>query len=309
MIQFLEKIEAAIREYEMLNKKLPVVVAYSGGKDSLFALLMLCVMGYDVRPVVVSRGDAAFHGQEIAQVLKRRYDLQVEILNLRDQKGLERVGVTASELRDISAYLRRVDNISRGESMCAPCYNARTIALKARTRTLDTDVIVTGHHMTDMVTSFLKCYWTETFYTQYKCPFDGYTMRNFINDEPIDLAYLTAMVRKGRAATDEPPVENLGDGIRQVRPLIFMSEHDIAPLAKKYPEVRLSGCSWKNKSTLFRLLVQQDLEKRVGANPGLEEQLFQLALENINGDGTLKCRPRNQRDVWYPGFKPHIPKI
>jgi len=47
-----------IEKYRMISdKKRPVPVAFSGGKDSLTAILVLRELGYDVRPVIVDRGD------------------------------------------------------------------------------------------------------------------------------------------------------------------------------------------------------------------------------------------------------------
>jgi len=41
----------------------------------------------------------------------------------------------------------------------------------------------------------------------------------------------------------------------------------------------------------------------------LEDGLYELVLKGLNEDGTLKCRPRNMRDLLYPGFKSFIRKV
>jgi hypothetical protein len=41
----------------------------------------------------------------------------------------------------------------------------------------------------------------------------------------------------------------------------------------------------------------------------LEDFLYELVLRGLKEDGTLKYRPRNKRDLLYPGFKPFIKKV
>lgn len=302
-----------IKKYRMIpNKNRPVPVAFSGGKDSLTAILVLQELGYDVRPVIVNRGDdSAFQPGQIADALKIRKGLDVDILNLRDQDSLP--GIKNSEAEQIRICLHRVDNLGHNESMCTPCYNARTTAVIAYARNCGADAFVIGQHLTDMLTTSMKCYWTEKYYLAFTKPqgiaYDGYKMADFIAASAIDLEYVEEMAKTGRATTDDPPVENFSEGVCLIRPLAEVKERDIAAFADNYPHTS-TNCTWRERMPWpFRLLVQRDLYKRIAAEPGIEDFLFRLVMLNINDNGTLKYRPRNQREELYPGFKPFIKKF
>jgi len=302
-----------IEKYRMIgDKSLPIPIAFSGGKDSLTTILVMRELGYDVRPVIVNRGDdPAFNPYQIAEVLKMRKGMEADILHLRDEKFLFDIGEFTSG--QIQACLNRVDNLGFNESMCTPCYNARTLALIAYTRKCGADVFVIGQHLTDMLTTLMKCYWTERYYLELTKPqgvaYDGYKMADFIDANSIDLQYIEVMAKDGRATTDDPPVENIAEGIRLIRPLSGVKERDIANFAGNYPHTS-TNCTWRERMPWpFRLLVQRDLYKRIAVNPEIEDFLSQLVLMNINIDGTLKNRPRNLREELYPGFKPFIKKF
>jgi len=79
-----KKVEESIRKYQMLSKNNPVPVGFSGGKDSLAAILLLKELGYDVRPVIVDRGDILFNSRKIAETLYQYFEMKADILNLRD---------------------------------------------------------------------------------------------------------------------------------------------------------------------------------------------------------------------------------
>jgi len=237
--------------------------------------------------------------------------LDADILHLRNQASLP--GIKTAEVEQIKTYLHRVDNLGVNESMCTPCYNARTTALIAYTRSCGAEAFVIGQHLTDMLTTLMKCYWTEKYYFTFTKPqgiaYDGYRMADFIASSAIDLQYIKEMAQAGRATTDDPPVENISEDVRLIRPLAKVKERDIAMFAGNYPYTS-TNCSWRERMPWsFRLLVQRNLYKRITINPEIEDFLFRLVMLNINDDGTLKHRPRNQREEFYPGFKPFIKKI
>lgn len=311
-ISMKKKVEESIRKYQMLSKNNPVPVGFSGGKDSLTAILLLKELGYDVRPVIVDRGDILFNSRKIAENLYQHFEIEADILNLRDHYFLQTISPRSSEM--IKMYLHKIDNIASDESLCTPCYNARTIALKEYTKKLGANSFVIGQHKTDMITSLLKCYWTEIYYYTFTkprgIPYDGFRMKELIESSEIDINYLEKMVKEGRAATDDPPVEIIDD-VKLVRPLEAVSESEIRDFVKKFNYPYESGnCSYREKEPRpFRLLVQFDLERRLKENPELEDLLYNFVLMGLNSDGTLKYRPRNLRDKLYPGFKPFQRKV
>jgi tRNA(Ile)-lysidine synthase TilS/MesJ len=302
-----------IEKYCMIpDKSRPVPVAFSGGKDSLTTILILQELGYDVRPVIVNRGDdPAFNPDQIAEALKVRKGTEADILHLRDPKYLD--GICQFAANKIKGNLFKVDHLGPNESMCTPCYNARTTALIVYAQRLRAQVFVIGQHLTDMLTTLMKCYWTEKYYLTFTKPqglaYDGYRMADFIATSNIDLQYAEEMAKNGRATTDDPPVENISEQVRLVRPLSEVKERDIALLAGNYPHSS-TNCTWRERMPWpFRLLAQRDLYKRIATDPEIEDFLFKLVLMNLNDDGTLKHRPRNLREEFYPGFKPFIEKF
>lgn len=305
-----DKVKNSIEKYKMFSKDKPIPIGFSGGKDSTTLIIILDEMGYDVRPVIVDRDDTLFNANRIADRLYNRTGIKAEIIRLRDPNFYNTISPEACE--DIKKWLHKIDNIQENESLCTPCYNARTIAMKEYAKKLGSTSFAIGQHKTDMITSLMKCYWTELYYNTFTkpkgIPYDGFIMKKFIENNEIDLEYLTEMVKNGRATTDDPPVEII-DGIKLVRPLENVSEKEIKQFIRDYPH-ESNNCSYREREPRpFRLLVQFDLEKRIEKNPELEDKLYELVLQGLNEDGTLKTRPRNMRDVLYPGFKTFIRKV
>lgn len=307
----LGKVQNTIERYKMLSAKAPVPIAFSGGKDSATSIFILNKLGYEVRPVIVDRGDdVLFDSKRIAEALKAR-GFVADILKLRDTDYLNGICLFAAE--ETRRHLNKLDNLGENESHCTPCYNARTIALTEYTLRLGSRAFVIGQHKNDMITSLMKCYWTEQYYLAFTkpkgIPYDGHKMREFIGSSEIDLGYLEKMVIEGRATTDDPPVETINESVKLVRPLESVSEREIREFIGEYPHTS-DNCAYRQREPRpFRLLVQFDLEKRIGLNSGIEDLLYELVMRGLNEDGTLRFRPRNLRDELYHGFKPFIRKI
>lgn len=307
----LDKVQNTIERYRMLSAGIPIPVAFSGGKDSATTIFILNGLGYDVRPVIIDRGDDdLFDSKKIAEAIKAR-GFGADILKLRDTAYLSEICLFAA--KEIKNHLKKFDNLGENESHCTPCYNARTIALTEYSLRLGSPAFVIGQHRNDMITSLMKCYWTEQYYYTFTkpegIPYDGHRMREFIGNREIDFDYLESMVVEGRAATDDPPVEIIKENVRLVRPLEAVSEREIREFIGEYPHTS-GNCTYRQREPRpFRLLVQFDLEERIGLNPGVEDLLYELVMKGLNEDGTLKFRPRNLRDKLYHGFKPFIKKI
>jgi tRNA(Ile)-lysidine synthase TilS/MesJ len=306
-----DKVKKTVEKYRMFSKDKPVPIGFSGGKDSTTNVIVLKEMGYDVRPIIVDRGDdPRFNSKKIASILYEKTGIEADILKLREADFHKTISPDASEV--IKKYLHKIDNIGKDETLCTPCYNARTVAMKEFAKSIGSPSFAIGQHKTDMVTSLMKCYWTEKYYYAFTktkgIPYDGFRMKDFIERNEIDLDYLEKMVEQGRATTDDPPVEIIGD-IKLVRPLEAVSEREIKSFIGNYPH-ESNNCSYREKEPRpFRLLVQFDLEKRTEEKPELEDVLYELVLRGLKEDGTLKYRPRNKRDLLYPGFKTFIRKV
>jgi len=159
--KLLDNVSYTIKKYGMLNKKFPVPVAFSGGKDSALTIFILDEPGYNVKPVIVDRGDdILFDSEKIKDILKTK-GFEANILRLRDPDYLD--GICLFAAKEIEKYLNKFDNLHENESRCTPCYNARTTALTEYALRLGSDAFVIGQHKNDMITSLMKCYWTEKY--------------------------------------------------------------------------------------------------------------------------------------------------
>jgi len=308
----LHTVEQTISKFGMIpTKDKPLVVAFSGGKDSTATIFVLNSLGYEVRPVIIDRGDdPRFDGDYIARKLKETKNIDAEVINLRSPEYLD--GICQFAASDIAGFLAKIDSLGENESQCTPCYNARTVALTERTIRYGSNIFVIGHHLNDMATSLLKCYWTEKYFQAFTqkegLAYEGNRMRDFITNNYIDISYLTRMVEEERAATDDPPVEIINNQVRLIRPISEVRESDILEYVGDYPH-QSSNCSYsETEPRPFRLLVQWDLDRRLREGADLEKVLYNLVIKGLNEDGTLKFRPRNKRDVYYPGFKPFLKK-
>ena len=215
---------------------------------------------------------------------------------------------TSSEIKN---HLKKFDAVTGNEAHCTHCYNAKTIAMQNHVKSLGTDVYVLGHHKTDAVVSLVKCFWIEQYYEHFtkpsEIPYQRRRMTNFIAKSKLNLDYLEEMVSQKRATTDEPPVE-IKNGIKLVRPLAEITEPEIVEFIGTYPREK-QNCTYDKGDTIsFRTIVGTDLKKRIIKTPDIVNTLYTLVSKGLKTDGTLKFRPRNHRDHWYPGFKPFIVK-
>ncbi len=309
-----KKMAETIDKYSMLSGK-NIPVAFSGGKDSMTCIILISDLGFNVKPVVIDRADDnLFNSDKIIQNL-REFGYSGNVINLRDPEYLSILPQTLARL--ISGFLKEIDHIENSNLACTPCYNARTLALSNFSRQIGAKEYVLGMHKTDILTSFIRFYWIEKYFfafTKLKgLQYNTKQMKDFIQNEEIDLEYLFMMVNDRRASTDDPPVEILSDGTRIVRPLVEVNEKDIFSFIKEigYPHVS-TNCKFRQNqdATPLRLIVQWDLVRRIEDDPNLEKKLFELAKESIRENGTLKFRPRNNIHKNYPGFDPKIrPKL
>jgi tRNA(Ile)-lysidine synthase TilS/MesJ len=303
--EIFSKVRSTIKKYQMLSFNTPVPVAFSGGKDSVATIFILQELGYDVRPVIVDRGDdPLFDSKKIARDLKEK-SFDSKILKLRDDYYLS--------FNEIRKYLNKFDNLNENESHCTPCYNARTIALTDYSLKIGADNFVIRQHKNDMITSLMKCYWTEQYYNKFtknnNIPYNGFKMKKLIENNELDMNFLENMVNNKRATTDDPPVEIINKNVKLIRPLENVSEREIIDFVRAYP-YDSNNCKYRqNEPRPFRLIVQFDLEKRIEKDSLIEDRLYKFVLDGLKKDGTLKHRPRNKREEWYSGFKPFIEKL
>jgi len=142
--------------------------------------------------------------------------------------------------------------------------------------------------------------------------YDGHLMKEYISNNSIDISLLSKLVEEGLVATDDPIREFPLDNLEIIRPLARVDEETLQKYVDDISYDVINGdnsCRYRRKEPRpFRLLVQWDLEKRLKDNPALKNTLYDYVIKGLDKRGMLKFRPRNLREVLYPGFKKFIKK-
>lgn len=134
---FLRQVEKAVRRYRMLQAADRVLVAVSGGKDSLVVADVLDRLGYAVRGVHVDLGidDNNFSSESIASC--RRFftsrGLSLEVFSLKDRFG-----------RSIKDVGRRLDRF------CSVCGMTKRYVMNALAVEQGLEALATGHNLDDL---------------------------------------------------------------------------------------------------------------------------------------------------------------
>lgn len=132
---FENKVKQTIRNYHLFNKKDKLVVAVSGGKDSLTVLYILKKFGYNVHALAIDEGIAGYREHTLVD-LKRfcnKYYVPVLVLSY--------AGTFGKTLDTALPILK--------EKPCTVCGTFRRYLLNKSARDLHADVLVTGHNLDD----------------------------------------------------------------------------------------------------------------------------------------------------------------
>jgi uncharacterized protein (TIGR00269 family) len=134
---FGRQVEKAIRRYRMLQPGDRVLVAVSGGKDSLVVADILSRLGYDVHGLHINLGieDNGFSDQslDICRHFFTDRGLPLEIFSLQEQFG--------KRIKDVG---RRFDRF------CSICGMTKRHLMNARAVEQGLDALATGHNLDDL---------------------------------------------------------------------------------------------------------------------------------------------------------------
>lgn len=329
----LDAIAETIARYQMLTPRATVEVALSGGKDSLFTMLALRELGYQVRGVIVDMGYEAGWGARIVQLAKSLSFDDVSVLSVRDEAFMSLL--PESRLGSIRTNLRILDttdySANRNLTPCTQCYNTKALSLQTYLDRSGSGNIAFGHHATDAVASFLKS--ALMYIDRWDRGHETYDRENYsaLVDEaaevlcqPADVALsstlfarLETLAAGSMATTDEPPVQHLRDAGSTaliIRPLFTIDERDISDFRDSVALVTEgSGCghgATKDSETPremvhFRILAR--LQEAAGSRSRLMAALLELVQHGIAKDGTLLFNARNMRDsLLGPGYRAGI---
>ncbi|HNR50390.1 MAG: tRNA 2-thiocytidine biosynthesis protein TtcA [Deltaproteobacteria bacterium ADurb.BinA179] len=145
--QLRRKVGTAIHDYQMIRRGDRILVAVSGGKDSLVLLKVLADLRrsapveYEIMPVHLSTGFEKDFGR-IIEWARSALGLEIEVV----QTG-------------ISEILARVSDPEK--SPCALCSRLRRGRLYTLAQERGVSSIALGHHLDDIIeTFFLRCFYT-----------------------------------------------------------------------------------------------------------------------------------------------------
>jgi tRNA(Ile)-lysidine synthase TilS/MesJ len=287
----LGNVRSTVVEYGLLVPGEEIMVAFSGGKDSLALALCLSELGYRVRSVAVDMGYDSGWASRI-QALAAVAGFDVEVLDVR--AGLAQF-IPPPERREIRMRLGVLNELGVRETgvvtPCTHCYNSKVIALDNVVRHAGKQKIAFGHHRTDACASLLKEALLRI--DRFDRGHERYARGNFeslvaelaaeaesypAGPGPL-LERIIELVADRHVDTDEPPRQPLRtdrEGTEIIRPLFYVWEEDLAQLAVDLhllPEASGCGHSAASETETMREMVHY----RVLRNPAARAFRTRLA--------------------------------
>lgn len=301
-----------IEHYSLFDTRTDhIIVALSGGKDSLLLTLILRDLGVNIHPITIDMGYERGWADEIAK-LAQPLGITPEVIDVRRPVSGAAVAVQISRRMDI------LDSIptsgSSSETPCTHCYSVKVLALETAARRDEITRVAFAHHMTDAIASLVKeglmhvDRWDND-----NSEFDRQNFELLVEQlvaesadfpgEPLPSSLtsrLVDLVHASKLDTDEPPRQPLRRGrspIEIIRPLFLIDEHQIR---KATIDLSLrtadSGCGHgatqvtqtPREIVHFRLLNSL-------RNQAYYSLLRELVLHGIAPNGSARVQARKQR--------------
>lgn len=139
----LEQTERNIRKYSLFSKKDRILVAVSGGKDSLALWDVLNKLGYQTAGLYINLGihgdsDYSNYSQQLTKIFANKKNLTLHVVNIQSEYGK-----TIPEFSNSN---------KRGKSKpCSICGLVKRHTMNEIASKFDYDVLVTGHNLDDEV--------------------------------------------------------------------------------------------------------------------------------------------------------------
>jgi tRNA(Ile)-lysidine synthase TilS/MesJ len=310
----LNTVSETIGRHALIDPSRPVLVALSGGKDSLLLCLTLRELGIAHRAVTIDMG----YEEGWADRIVRRANavgIEPEIVSARAPSGLPALGPSAPVVR---RGLTALDAVSAKKTPfatpCTHCYSVKVLLLDAVADDTGSTQVAFAHHMTDAAASLLKEALMhvdrlvrgrtryergnfESLVSELAMAADTYETEE---DQPL-LRAIGALVSAARVGTDEPPRQPLRrdrpDGAEIVRPFFGVDEDSIIrAVARSGIQAEGSGCG--HGLTLLTQTPREMVHHRVLAGRGGTEffaTVAQLVRDGVAPDGSSTTRARLRR--------------
>jgi tRNA(Ile)-lysidine synthase TilS/MesJ len=322
--KILRAVEQCIDRYRLITPDEPLVVAYSGGKDSLALLLALRELSF--RPTAIAI-DMGYSSGWAEQVLSSAEAVGLEAVKVVSAHGVR--GSTASVGIELGRRLDALETLELDPdgliSPCTDCYSVKALILDSAAAEIGASKVAFGHHRTDALASLLKS--ALMYVDRWDRAHTSYTRENFgalvaeleaeAASDAVGVGELTQrlfdVARSGAADTDEPPRQPLvGDrsDVEIVRPMFHTDESDLVAFQRSEGlSVQPSGCSHglSPHTRTPRELVHFDLLRQDLSRP-YAGALSRLLEASINAEGEALHETRRNRaellgEAYKPGFQ------
>lgn len=298
-----------VQQYHLIDTSRPVLVALSGGKDSLLLCMAMREIGAAYIAVTIDMGYEAGWADRIRQragavgvvpeVVSARETTRSETIPLRRRLDvLDAVGITAKQ----------------AITPCTYCYNVKVLLLDAVAARTGASQVAFAHHMTDAAASLLKEALLHV--DRFDRGHARYERANFESlvteladiaadhetgrEQPL-LEAIEALVTAGRVGTDEPPRQPLRrdhpDGVEIIRPLFGIDEDSIIRDINNNG-IRTEGSGCGHGMTLSSQTPREMIHHRVLAGRGDTEffaRVVRLVRNGVARDGSSITMARSRR--------------
>jgi len=143
--EFEKKVEKTIDEYKLAERGDKIILACSGGKDSITTLYLLKEFGYDVEALMIDLLIGKWSDENLENTKKfcREHKIKLHIIDMRKEFGCS------------ICYIRSGIQTKMKLSNCAICGVIKRWLLNKKARELNANKIATGHNLDDEAETIL----------------------------------------------------------------------------------------------------------------------------------------------------------
>lgn len=312
------QVETTLRRIPVLAAS-PVVVACSGGKDSLVLAVVLQELGLNPTAALV---DLGYDNTWADRVTSRLEMLGIGSQVLAPAQPKLSAGTFLGTLGQLQRNLTVLSfDLEPSVTPCTACYNSKVLLIQHELGSMSpAPVVAFGHHASDAAASLLKSVFM--YMDRWDLGHETYerdifrTACNEFGDQLMAgnrtlIDRIQEIIRSGLASTDEPLVQQLivGDdqSLLMVRPLIDVWEHEIVDAVGELdvaPESSGCGHTAALDTQTPREIVLFEVVRRMEGIPELRSLLTEWINLGLDDNGRLTVDARRRRtEILGPTYK------
>lgn len=308
-------VQCCLEQYDLVVPDEPVVLALSGGKDSMVLGIALHHLGIPFLAVTIDVGHEPGWGSRVKD-LARDAGIETQVVSLRKpQQVLDPQIRTRLKILDAG-----MSEGKREFTPCTYCHGAKLIALQEICAREGLRKVAVGQHATDAVASLLKEGLMQVdAHAESGAPFSmsrfrdqaqalAGEIRTFpVQEHPL-LDAISSRVHGGTLDTDDPPRQPLhfGSDVELIRPMFLVRERAIVAVRDALALSTMgSGCHHGLAEETYtpRELIHYGILREVD-NPDFDAWIDQLVLHGVQPDGVGRVASRLRRsELLGAGYK------